>query len=65
MSRKSIDVLNKTWTLIDEKDVVINDVLVEDCENEIGDDINNNTKCIAINETYLSTTINNRRSINK
>jgi hypothetical protein len=59
MTRRSTDVLNRTWTIIDD-----NDVIDEETSEQGGvdDDINNNTKCIVNIETNLSTTINKRKS---
>ncbi len=54
MSRIS-EVLNKTWTIIDENDDIIN-------EEEEEDDINNNTKCILTSKT-LSNTIHVKNSV--
>ena len=47
MSRIS-EVLNKTWTIIDENDDIINEEYEED-------DINNNTKCILTSKALSNT----------
>ena len=62
MTRRSTDVLNKTWTLIDEADVIDEESSEQGGEGGGLDDINNNTRCIVNNETYLSTSIDKRKS---